>query len=207
MTLLNWLGWELIVNFLNVSEQKENEISAKNCELSMIILGIDPGSRKTGFAIIQNQAQSIKHIHSGYLKVVGDSFPERLGYIFRELSDIISEYQPNTMSIENVFMHKNADSALKLGQARGAAICAGVHHGLSVSEYAPREIKKALVGKGAASKQQIQYLCQHYLNIKKELQEDEADAIAVAFCHAQSMAVEQKVGLPAEYFKRKTGRR
>lgn len=173
----------------------------------MIILGIDPGSRKTGYAIIDNQANSIKHIHSGFLKVAGDSFPERLGYIFTELSAIITQYKPITMSIENVFMHKNADSALKLGQARGAAICAGAHHGLKVAEYAPREIKKALVGKGAASKQQVQYLCQHYLNIKKELQEDEADAIAVAFCHAQTLAVEHKVGLPAEYFKRKTGRR
>lgn len=172
----------------------------------MIILGIDPGSRKTGFAFIDNHANKIIHIHSGFLAVKGETFPERLGYIFSHLNELIIEYKPQQMSIENVFMHKNADSALKLGQARGAAICAASHNGLSVAEYAPREIKKALVGKGSATKQQIQYLCSQYLNIKKELQEDEADAIAVAFCHAQMAVVQTKTGLPAKYFKRKAGR-
>ncbi len=172
----------------------------------MIILGIDPGSRKTGFAFIDNKADKIAHIHSGFIAVKGERFPERLGCIFKTLDGLIAEYQPHEMSIENVFMHKNAASALKLGQARGAAICAAMHHNIDVAEYAPKEIKKALVGTGAATKDQIQYLCKQYLNIKKELQEDEADAIAVAFCHAQSLAGEKRTGLPAAYFKRKSGR-
>ncbi len=172
----------------------------------MIILGIDPGSRKTGYAFIDNKADKITHIHSGFIHVKGELFPERLGCIFKSLSALISKYQPGEMSIENVFMHKNASSALKLGQARGAAICSAMHHNMDVSEYSPKEIKKALVGSGAATKEQIQYLCKQYLNIKKELQEDEADAIAVAFCHAQSLASEKRTGLPAAYFKRKSRR-
>jgi len=172
----------------------------------MIILGIDPGSRKTGYAFIDNKADKIKHIHSGFIAVKGELFPERLGCIFKSLNVLIEEYKPHEMSIENVFMHKNAASALKLGQARGAAICSAMHHDMDVSEYAPKEIKKALVGSGAATKEQIQYLCKQYLNIKKELQEDEADAIAVAFCHAQALAAEKRTGLPAAYFKRKSRR-
>jgi len=172
----------------------------------MIILGIDPGSRKTGFAFIDNKADKITHIHSGFIAVKGEMFPERLGCIFKSLNLLIEEYQPVEMSIENVFMHKNAASALKLGQARGAAICSAMHHNMDVSEYSPKEVKKALVGSGSATKDQIQYLCKQYLNIKKELQEDEADAIAVAFCHAQSLASEKRTGLPAAYFKRKSRR-
>ncbi|MBL7005195.1 MAG: crossover junction endodeoxyribonuclease RuvC [Gammaproteobacteria bacterium] len=172
----------------------------------MIILGIDPGSRKTGYAFIDNKADKIVHIHSGFIAVKGEMFPERLGCIFKSLNELIEEYQPFEMSIENVFMHKNADSALKLGQARGAAICAAMNHNLDVAEYTAKQVKKALVGNGAATKQQVQYLCKQYLNIKKELQEDEADAIAVAFCHAQSLASEKRTGLPSAYFKRKTGR-
>ncbi len=172
----------------------------------MIILGIDPGSRKTGYAFIDNKADKITHIHSGFIAVKGEMFPERLGCIFKSLNELIKEYHPNEMSIENVFMHKNAASALKLGQARGAAICSAMHHDMDVSEYSPKEVKKALVGSGAATKEQIQYLCKQYLNIKKELQEDEADAIAIAFCHAQSLAAEKRTGLPAAYFKRKSRR-
>lgn len=172
----------------------------------MIILGIDPGSRKTGYAFIDNKADKISHIHSGFIAVKGELFPARLGCIFKSLNALIQEYHPDAMSIENVFMHKNASSALKLGQARGAAICSAMHHNIDVAEYAPKEVKKALVGNGSATKDQIQYLCQQYLNIKKTLQEDEADAIAVAFCHAQSLAAEKRTGLAAAYFKRKPRR-
>ena len=91
----------------------------------MIILGIDPGSRITGFGVIDNQASRIAYIASGSIKVIGDSLPQRLGYIFSAIDEVIREHQPMHMSIENVFMSRNADSALKLGQARGAAICAG----------------------------------------------------------------------------------
>ena len=112
----------------------------------MIILGIDPGSRTTGFGIIDNQANRITYIASGNIKVSGDSLPARLGYIFAAVNDVIEQHQPLQMGIENVFMSRNADSALKLGQARGAAICAAHQAGLEIAEYAPREIKQAIVG-------------------------------------------------------------
>ena len=101
----------------------------------MIILGIDPGSRITGFGLIDNHADRMEYIHSGSVKVKGDGLPQRLGFIYSEIETIIQQYRPQQMSIENVFMARNADSALKLGQARGAAICAGYQAGLEIAEY------------------------------------------------------------------------
>ena len=173
----------------------------------MIILGIDPGSRVTGFGIIDNQANSIRYVHSGSITITGDSLPEKLGCIFNEISAIIGDYQPAQMSIESVFMSKNADSALKLGQARGAAICAGYQADLAIAEYAPREIKQALVGKGAASKQQVAHMVQRLLGVNRDLQSDEADGLAIAICHAQHYATTQKTGLPSDLLKRRGGRR
>ncbi len=173
----------------------------------MVILGIDPGSRITGFGIIDNQASSIRYIHSGSIRIAGDSLAEKLGFIFTEISAIIREYQPEQMSIESVFMSKNADSALKLGQARGAAICAGFQSGLQIAEYAPREIKQALVGKGAADKQQVAHMVQRVLRVERDLQADEADGLAIAICHAQHFSTAQKAGLPADLLKRRGGRR
>ena len=123
----------------------------------MIILGIDPGSRITGFGLIDNQASRIDYIDSGHIKVSGDSLPQRLGFIFSAIDEVIRKHQAQQMSIENVFMARNADSALKLGQARGAAICAAHQAGLEIAEYAPREIKQSIVGSGAASKEQVQH--------------------------------------------------
>ena len=117
------------------------------------IIGIDPGSRCTGYGIIDSDGFRHWYIASGHLKVIGDELPERLGFIFKEISEIITRWRPITMGVEQVFVNKNVDSALKLGQARGAAICAGVNAQLSVSEYTPRAIKKAVVGNGAADKE------------------------------------------------------
>ncbi|MFV2031511.1 MAG: crossover junction endodeoxyribonuclease RuvC, partial [Gammaproteobacteria bacterium] len=112
------------------------------------------------------------------------------------------------MSIEQVFMHRNADSALKLGQARGAAICAAYQAGLDIAEYAPREIKQAVVGKGAATKVQVQHMVKHLLGLRRPLQEDEADGLAIAICHAQFYATQQKIGIDAKMLKRRrTSRR
>jgi len=119
----------------------------------MIILGIDPGSRITGFGLIDNQVNRIDYIDSGHIKVSGDSLPQRLGFIFAAVDEVIRKHQPEQMGIENVFMARNVDSALKLGQARGAAICAAHQAGLEIAEYAPREIKQAIVGSGAGSKE------------------------------------------------------
>jgi len=173
----------------------------------MIILGIDPGSRVTGFGIVDNQANRITFIASGNIKVAGDTLPQRLGYIFAAIKDVIEEHQPEQMGIENVFMARSAGSALKLGQARGAAICAAHQAGLEIAEYAPREIKKAIVGTGAASKEQIQDMVKRLLGIKQELKSDEADGLAIAICHAQFYASRQKTGIDPSLLKRRRSSR
>ena len=173
----------------------------------MIILGVDPGSRTTGFGLIDNQPNRIIYIHSGFLKIKGDSLPQRLGQIYQQIETVIATYKPEHMSVEQVFMHRNADSALKLGQARGAAICAAYQAGLEIAEYAPREIKQAVVGKGAASKVQVQHMVKHLLGLRDPLQEDESDGLAIAICHAQFYATQQKTGIDAKILKRRRSRR
>jgi crossover junction endodeoxyribonuclease RuvC len=169
----------------------------------VIILGIDPGSRCTGFGLIDNQPNKITYLHSGFFKIKGDSLPQRLGQIYQHIEQLIGQYQPQQMSIEQVFMHRNADSALKLGQARGAAICAGHMAGLEIGEYAAREIKQAIVGTGAASKEQVQHMVKHLLGLHEPLQSDESDGLAIAICHAQFYATQQKTGLDAQLLKRR----
>ena len=128
-----------------------------------------------------------EYVTSGFVKITGDELPERLGMIFNEISLIIEKWQPQTMGIEQVFMNKNADSALKLGQARGAAICAGTNAQLEVGEYTPRAIKKAVVGNGSADKEQIQQMMKLLLKLDFQPQSDEADGLAIALCHANHM--------------------
>ncbi len=173
----------------------------------MIILGIDPGSRYTGYGLIDNQANRMHYIASGYIKVAGEELPQKLGDIFNRLSELIQQYQPQQMGIESVFMHKNADSALKLGQARGAAICAAHQHDVKVYEYAPREIKLAIVGNGGAQKEQVMHMVTRLLSLDSSLQADEADALAIAICHAQNQQMETRTGLPASAFNRKRSAR
>jgi crossover junction endodeoxyribonuclease RuvC len=173
----------------------------------MIILGIDPGSRITGFGLIDNQTNRMAYIASGNIKVIGDSLPQRLGYIFGAIDEVIREHRPCQMGIENVFMSRNADSALKLGQARGAAICAAYQAGLEIAEYAPREIKQALVGTGAANKDQVQHMVKRLLGIQQDLQADEADGLAIAICHAQFYTSRLKTGIDPSLLKRRGGRR
>jgi crossover junction endodeoxyribonuclease RuvC len=173
----------------------------------MIILGVDPGSRITGFGLIDNHANRIEYVHSGCIRVCGDSLAQRLGHIFGEIDDVIRQYRPEQMSIEKVFMARNADSALKLGQARGAAICAGYRAGLEIAEYAAREVKQALVGTGAANKEQVQHMVSRLLGIRQGLQADEADGLAIAICHAQFYATRQKTGIDASLLKRRRVRR
>jgi len=142
-------------------------------------------------------------MHSGFFKIRGESLPQRLGQIYQHIDELIRQFQPQQMSIEQVFMHRNADSALKLGQARGAAICAGHMAGLEIAEYAAREIKQALVGSGAASKEQVQHMVKHLLGLREPLQMDESDGLAIAICHAQFYATQQKTGLDAKLLKRR----
>ena len=173
----------------------------------MIILGIDPGSRYTGFGLVNNHPTRLEYIHSGHIRVEGDALPARLGHIYAEIGEVIRQYKPEQMGIENVFMSRNADSALKLGQARGAAICAAYQAGLEIAEYAPREIKQAIVGTGAANKEQIEHMVKRLLGLRQDLQSDEADGLAIAICHAQFYTTQQKSGLPAKMFKRRSGGR
>lgn len=153
------------------------------------IIGIDPGSRITGYGILDTDGFRHTYIASGHIAIKGEALPQRLGMIFKEVAKIIEQWQPDSMAIEQVFVNRNVDSALKLGQARGAAICAGVNAELSVGEYTPRAIKKAVVGTGAAEKQQIQKMMQMLLGLKTKPQSDEADALAIAMCHANHVHI------------------
>lgn len=173
----------------------------------MIILGLDPGSRITGFGLIDNQTDRIEYVHSGCIRVSGDSLAARLGHIYAEIDVVIRQYRPLQMGIERVFMSRNADAALKLGQARGAAICAAHLAGLEVAEYAAREVKQAVVGTGAASKDQVQHMVRRLLGIRQPLQADEGDGLAIAICHAQFYATQHKTGLDASVFKRRRNSR
>jgi crossover junction endodeoxyribonuclease RuvC len=150
----------------------------------MRILGIDPGSRTTGYGIIDSTASGYKYISSGSIRIQGDYFPGRLKQIFDSILEIATRFQPEQMAIEQVFMHKNADSALKLGQARGAAICAVQFRDLPVFEYAARQVKQAVVGKGSADKQQVQHMVKILLNVQGELSQDASDALGISLCHA-----------------------
>ena len=150
----------------------------------MRIIGIDPGSRFTGYGIIDSQGSKHSYVAGGFIKVSGDTLVDKLGCIFREVSGLIETFSPAEMAIEQVFVNKNVDSALKLGQARGAAICAAAQFDLPVGEYAPRDIKKSVVGSGAADKQQIQQMMKMLLKLDTLPQSDMADALAIAMTHA-----------------------
>jgi crossover junction endodeoxyribonuclease RuvC len=151
-----------------------------------IILGIDPGSRFTGFGIIQAQDKNLRYLTSGVVKADQENFPQRLRTIFVGLQSIMDEYKPTELAIEQVFMHDNAASAIKLGQARGVAIAATFAHDLQVYEYSARQIKQAVVGYGNAAKSQIQSMIQQLLNLSAAPQADAADALACALCHFHS---------------------
>lgn len=150
-----------------------------------IILGVDPGSRITGYGVIELTKTKQVYLASGCIRVAGKTIGPRLQQIFQCLQEIIQTFQPTEMAIEQVFMHQNPGAALKLGQARGAAIvAAGLS--LSVAEYSARQIKQAVVGYGAAKKDQVQQMVQVLLNLTGRPQADAADALAVAICHAHS---------------------
>lgn len=149
------------------------------------ILGLDPGSLCTGYAVIETGPR-MRYVVSGSIKARGASLPERLQEIFAGVDRLASQYQPDEVAIERVFMHRNADSALKLGQARGAALSATFAVRPRVFEYAPREVKLAVVGTGGAQKEQVQLMVRRLLNLTGAIGADAADALAIALCHAHS---------------------
>ena len=150
------------------------------------ILGIDPGSRITGFGIVDSSSAGVCYVASGCIRTEGVEFAPRLRDIFVAVRSLVEQHAPHEIAIEKVFMHRNADSALKLGQARSAAICGTFGSSVGIHEYAARAVKQALVGQGGAEKPQVQHMVKMLLGIANELSADEADALAVAICHAQS---------------------
>lgn len=153
-----------------------------------IILGIDPGSRLTGYGIIKQEGRNFTYLGSGCIKAIsaGKELAPRLQTIFAGVSELILQFKPDMFAIEQVFMAKNPDSALKLGQARGAAIVAATNADLTIAEYSARQIKQSVVGTGAASKEQVQHMVCSILKLPAAPQADAADALAVALCHGHS---------------------
>ncbi|MDX9873512.1 MAG: crossover junction endodeoxyribonuclease RuvC [Spongiibacteraceae bacterium] len=151
-----------------------------------VILGVDPGSRKTGFGLIASVAGRHRYIASGVIRIPDVAFPERLKIIFDSLTEVIDLHRPVQVAIEEVFMARSAGSALKLGQARGAAMVACAQRELAVAEYTARQIKQAVTGTGAATKEQVQHMVTTLLKLPATPQEDAADALAAAICHAHT---------------------
>ncbi len=152
----------------------------------MRIIGIDPGTLFTGYGIIEFDRNELTYVTSGIIKIPSTKQQApRLERIYDELKRVIKKYKPEEFALETSFYGKNAQSALKIGYARGVSMLVAVHNGLEVKEYAPREIKKAVVGNGAASKEQVQFMVKKLIGINKtEIKFDETDALAVAICHA-----------------------
>jgi crossover junction endodeoxyribonuclease RuvC len=158
--------------------------------LNVRILGLDPGSRRTGFGVIECRGADYSHVAHGCIAVGGLEMTARLRLIFEGSQTLISEHGPGEIAVERVFVNRNVDSALKLGQARGAALCA-VPQGVPIFEYAPRAIKLALVGTGAAEKAQVAHMIKTLLRLDGKISPDAADALAVAVCHAHTRRLHQ----------------
>ena len=150
------------------------------------VLGIDPGSRLTGYGLVDWHGGALRYVASGCVRTTRGGFAARLADIYRGVGEVIVAHTPHEFAIEEVFLARNPASALKLGQARGVAIAAGVGAGLNVWEYASRSVKLAVVGTGRASKAQVQYMVRTLLDLNAEPTPDAADALAVAICHVNT---------------------
>jgi len=160
----------------------------------MRILGIDPGTRITGYGIIDVEGNRLRHVDNGTIKTrSSDPLPLRLKTIYDGLAAILNEFSPQAVSVEQVFLAKNPRAALTLGHARGTAVLAAVNLGLEVHEYSALQVKSAVVGYGHAAKQQVQQMVKALLNLPEVAQEDAADALAVAICHANSRTMKQAI--------------
>ena len=151
-----------------------------------LVLGIDPGSRRTGYGLLAVRERSVEYVASGCIKAEVGDMPQRLGIIYRGVSELIDQFNPTELAIEEVFLAKNASSALKLGQARGVAIAAAVAGELPVHEYAARRVKQSLVGTGRGSKEQVAHMVRILLGLPGAPQADAADALAIALCHVNT---------------------
>ena len=152
----------------------------------MIILGVDPGTIYTGYGVIRTNKNSFTKIVNGLIKLpTNKSLTEKLEIIYAELDKLIKVHKPDEFAIETAFYGKNVQSAMKIGYARGVSLLAAIHNKVPTSEYSPREIKKSVVGNGAASKQQVSFMIKSLLDIRNtKMRFDESDALAIALCHA-----------------------
>ncbi len=161
----------------------------------MRVLGIDPGSRITGYAIVEQQGSRLFHLDNGAIFTdKASDFPGRLKMIFEGIVKVLSEYSPDSVAVEDIFFSTNVRSALKLGQARGAAIAAVVNAGLPVYEYTALQVKQAVVGEGKAAKEQVQRMVKVLLGLPEVAQADASDALAVAICHINSYKLRNYAG-------------
>jgi crossover junction endodeoxyribonuclease RuvC len=149
----------------------------------------------TGVGIIETNGDRVIPVYYDVIRAGGGEFTERLGIIFSGLQELIKEYQPDQAAIETVFVAHNAASAIKLGQARGAAVCAAISCDVPVSEYSPRSVKQAIVGRGAADKTQVQHMVGLLLGITGPIQNDAADALAVALCHQHTSHTQARMAM------------
>ncbi len=161
------------------------------------ILGIDPGSRVTGFGVVDFSDDRARYVASGVISSLDGDFPGRLRQIYEAVQAVAVEYAPDIVAIESVFMHRNAGSALKLGQARSAALCATFALDVDVYEYAPREIKLAVVGNGGATKAQVQHMIAALLGLERPPAADAADALAAAICHGHHRRLQGRLSAGA----------
>jgi crossover junction endodeoxyribonuclease RuvC len=148
------------------------------------VLGIDPGSQCTGFGVLDVVGARLTYVASGVIRTPQADFATRLWEIFSCVRTVVAQYRPQQIAIERVFVNRNVDSALKLGQARGAAICGAADSNAEVFEYATRQIKLAVVGSGGAEKAQVQLMMRSILRLDGPVAADAADALAAAVCHA-----------------------
>lgn len=156
---------------------------------SVRVLGLDPGSRVTGYGLIEVCPRGPRYLASGAIRTCAGELAERLRKVYEDVSELVSRHGPDEIAVERVFMHANPDSALKLGQARGAALCAAAGGGARVFEYAPRQVKLTVTGTGSAEKDQVQHMVKALLGLGGRLGSDAADALAIALCHAQHRGI------------------
>lgn len=164
------------------------------------VLGLDPGSIRTGYGVIECGAEEPRHVASGMVRVQGSTLAQRLRHIYEAVCELVERHRPDEIAVERVFVARNVDSALKLGQARGVTLCAAASRGAPVFEYAPRAIKLAVVGYGNAEKLQVARMVRGLLAIEVPLQADAADALAVCLCHGQNRRLARLTALAAPLF-------
>jgi len=165
----------------------------------MRVLGIDPGSRITGLGVVDDSGDQLEHLFHESFKLPKSALPDRLGLIYCRAAEVIEEFSPDVVAVEQVFVATNAKVALTLGHARGSAVCAAVNSGRSVSEYSALQIKRAVVGTGSATKEQVQHMVRVLLGMRTQVPADAADALACAICHLHTAQVESRMQKASTY--------